>query len=145
MRRPAGIARVYGRPFARRSSGWGEVAPWCCSYGGAHGGDSPFAGAEKPPLLSRVVPVSEHVPGYRLGTARRDLTAALAVAAVAVPSAMVYAEVAGLSPVNGPARLKSEMRERFDEGGVTEIIGPTRFYPTVRAAVAGCRAEGRPA
>jgi SulP family sulfate permease len=41
------------------------------------------------------------------------------------------------------ARLKSEMRQRFDEGGVTEIIGPTRFYPTVRAAVAACGAEDR--
>jgi sulfate permease, SulP family len=64
-------------------------------------GESPFEGAKKPPLLSRLVPVSEHVPGYRRGTARRDLTAALTIAAVAVPSAMAYAEVAGLSPVNG--------------------------------------------
>ena len=39
------------------------------------------------------------------------------------------------------ARLKSEMRQRLDEGGVTASIGPTRFYPTVRAAVAACRAE----
>jgi MFS superfamily sulfate permease-like transporter len=41
------------------------------------------------------------------------------------------------------ARLKSGMRQRFDEGGVTAAIGPTRFFPTVRAAVAACRAEDR--
>jgi hypothetical protein len=41
------------------------------------------------------------------------------------------------------ARLKSGMRQRFDDGGVTTTIGPTRFYPTVRAAVAACRAEDR--
>jgi MFS superfamily sulfate permease-like transporter len=162
-----------------------------------------------------VVPVSEQVPGYRLGTARRDLPAALTVAAVAVPSAMAYAEVAGLSPVNGlyalllptvvyallgtsrqlvigpegsisrgaptparwlvvdgeaithidsaglgaideltrdlarqgvtivVARLKSGMRQRFDEDGVTASIGLARFHPTVRAAVAACRAADR--
>jgi hypothetical protein len=30
---------VYGRPSARRSSGWGEVSPWSCSYGAVHGHD----------------------------------------------------------------------------------------------------------
>jgi hypothetical protein len=35
------------------------------------------------------------------------------------------------------------MRQRFDEGGVTAGIGPARFHPTVRAAVAACRAEDR--
>jgi SulP family sulfate permease len=41
------------------------------------------------------------------------------------------------------ARLTSGMRQRFDEGGVTASIGPARFHPTVRAAVAACRAEDR--
>ena len=41
------------------------------------------------------------------------------------------------------ARLKSGLRHRFDEGGVTAVIGPARFHPTVRAAVAACGAEDR--
>jgi SulP family sulfate permease len=38
---------------------------------------------------------------YRFGTARGDLIAALTVAALAIPSAMAYAELAGLSPIAG--------------------------------------------
>jgi high affinity sulfate transporter 1 len=41
------------------------------------------------------------MPGYGIDTASRDLLAGLTVAALAVPSAMAYAEVAGLSPVHG--------------------------------------------
>ena len=40
-------------------------------------------------------------PRYRAPSARRDLVAGVTVAALALPSAMAYAEVAGLSPVNG--------------------------------------------
>ena len=67
-------------------------------------GRSPFAPAEPEPLLSRAVPVSAELPRYRPSTARGDAVAALTVAALALPSAMAYAEVAGLSPVNGLAR-----------------------------------------
>lgn len=45
--------------------------------------------------------MSAEVPRYRAGTARRDLLAGLTVAALALPSGMAYAEVAGLSPVHG--------------------------------------------
>lgn len=50
---------------------------------------------------ARVIPVSQELPGYRPHTARRDGIAALTVAALALPSAMAYAEVAGVFPVNG--------------------------------------------
>jgi len=143
-----------------------------------------------------VVPVSEHVLGYRLGTARRDLTAALTVAAVAVPSAMAYAEVAGLSPVNGLYALllptvvyallgTSRQLVIGPEGSISALVGASVLglavagsqeaarlagtlallvaacfvlarllrlawladylsrHPTVRAAVAACRAEDR--
>jgi MFS superfamily sulfate permease-like transporter len=36
------------------------------------------------------------------------------------------------------ARMKSPTQARFDESGVSETVGPDRFYPTVRAAVAAC-------
>lgn len=62
---------------------------------------SPFQPARKRSLLQRTVPVSGQLRGYRAGTARRDVLAGVTVAALAVPSAMAYAELAGLSPVNG--------------------------------------------
>lgn len=62
---------------------------------------SPFKPAEERPLLQRAVPLSRQLRGYRAGIAQRDLLAGVTVAALAVPSAMAYAELAGLSPVNG--------------------------------------------
>ena len=62
---------------------------------------SPFEPARERPLIQRFVPVSSQLRGYRVGTGRRDLLAGVTVAALAVPSAMAYAELAGLSPVNG--------------------------------------------
>ena len=34
------------------------------------------------------------------------------------------------------ARLKTPVQMRFDESGLTDLIGPERFHPTVSAAVA---------
>jgi SulP family sulfate permease len=68
---------------------------------GPYAGQQPFRAARKDPLLHRAVPVSKELPGYRVQTARRDVLAALTVAALAVPSAMAYAELAGLTPVAG--------------------------------------------
>ncbi len=39
------------------------------------------------------------------------------------------------------ARLKGRQREIFDETGLTARIGPSRFFPTVRAAVAAYEAD----
>jgi SulP family sulfate permease len=65
----------------------------------ARSGESPFVAARKPSLLASAVPVSKDLPRYRLHTARGDVIAAATVAAVALPAAMAYAEVAGLSPL----------------------------------------------
>ncbi len=62
---------------------------------------SPFQPARRRSLLQRTVPVSGQLQRYGAGTARRDLLAGVTVAALAVPAAMAYAELAGLSPVNG--------------------------------------------
>jgi SulP family sulfate permease len=67
----------------------------------AYPGGSPFEPAEQPPLLERTVPVSRELPRYRVGHARGDLLAGVTVAALALPAAMAYGELAGLSPVNG--------------------------------------------
>ena len=58
-------------------------------------GRSPFGQRPQDPLLQRAFPVSAHVSGYRPRTARRNLVAGLTVAALALPSGMAYAEVAG--------------------------------------------------
>jgi sulfate permease, SulP family len=62
---------------------------------------TPFRAARTEPLLQRAVPVTRDLPDYGARKARGDLIAALTVAALAVPSAMAYAELAGLSPVAG--------------------------------------------
>lgn len=69
--------------------------------GTAYGGAAAFRPARKEPLLVRAVPVLEDVPRYRGSSAGHDLVAGLTVAALALPSAMAYGQLAGLSPVNG--------------------------------------------
>jgi high affinity sulfate transporter 1 len=63
--------------------------------------ESPFRPPPRRPLLHRIVPVAEHVEGYRGHTLGRDALAGATVAALALPAGMAYAELAGLSPVNG--------------------------------------------
>ena len=79
----------------------GSTAPEGPPPGAYRPGRSPFRKAPQDPLHQRVLPVSAHIPEYRPSTGRRDLVAGLTVAALALPSGMAYAEVAGLSPVNG--------------------------------------------
>jgi SulP family sulfate permease len=67
----------------------------------AYANASPFQPKQKAPLLERAVPVSQELPAYGGGHAQRDVLAGVTVAALALPSAMAYAELAGLSPVNG--------------------------------------------
>jgi sulfate permease, SulP family len=62
---------------------------------------SPFRPAGAAPLLERAIPVAGELPKYRSRTARGDVLAGVTVAALALPAAMAYAEVAGLSPVHG--------------------------------------------
>jgi high affinity sulfate transporter 1 len=62
---------------------------------------SPFRPARQEPLLTRAIPVTAELLRYRLPSARRDAVAGVTVAALAIPASMAYAEVAGVSPVNG--------------------------------------------
>lgn len=64
-------------------------------------GRSPFQREAERPLVERTFPVTSDVRSYRTSSFRRDLVAGLTVAALAVPSGMAYAEVAGLPPVVG--------------------------------------------
>jgi len=62
---------------------------------------SPFRPARQEPLLTRAIPVAAAIPRYRGPSVIRDAVAGVTVAALAIPAAMAYAEVAGVSPVNG--------------------------------------------
>jgi SulP family sulfate permease len=112
----------------------------------AYGEGSPFARPEKRPLLSRTVPVSGELPGYRPSTARRDGIAALTVAALALPSAMAYAEVAGVSPVNGLyALLLPTVAYALLGTSRQLVIGPEgSISALVGASVLGMAAAGSP-
>jgi sulfate permease, SulP family len=88
-------------------------------------GRSPFRKAPQEPLHERIVPVSARIPEYRPTTARRDLIAGLTVAALALPSAMAYAQVAGLPPVNGLyALLLPTVLYTFIGSSRQLIVGP---------------------
>jgi high affinity sulfate transporter 1 len=67
----------------------------------AYGTTPAFRPARKEPLLTRTIPVAGELPSYRVSGFRRDLVAGVTVAALALPSAMAYGELAGLTPVNG--------------------------------------------
>lgn len=79
----------------------GDIAEATESAHAAYPASSPFRAAARRPALTRISPVAGAIPDYRPRTGLHDLTAAMTVAAVAVPAAMGYAEVAGLSPVHG--------------------------------------------
>lgn len=87
--------------------------------------ESPFEPAPEQPLVQRALPVSKEIPGYKAGSARRDLLAGITVAALAVPAGMAYAEVAGLSPVQGLyALLLPALAYAFLGSSRQLVIGP---------------------
>jgi SulP family sulfate permease len=90
------------------------------------------------------VPVSRELPGYRAGKARRDLVAGLTVAALALPSGMAYAEVAGLSPVHGLyALLLPTIAYALLGSSRRLVIGPEgSISALVAVAVLGLAASG---
>ena len=86
---------------------------------------SPFQPPARRPLLQRLIPITEHVPGYRAGTLRRDLLAGVTVAALALPASLAYAEIAGLSPVIGLyALLLPAIAYTFFGSSRQLIVGP---------------------
>src|SRR5215475_715353 len=96
---------------------------------------APFRAAPKDALHVRVIPVVGELPGYRAPSARRDLLAGLTVAALAIPSAMAYAEVAGLSPVHGLyALVLPGLVDVFLGSSRQLVIGPEGSVSTLVAA-----------
>jgi sulfate permease, SulP family len=100
-----------------------------------YGGAPPFRRARKPSLLTRTIPVSGELPRYRVPSARRDLLAGVTVAALALPSAMAYGELAGLSPVNGLYALLLPTVAYVVFGSSRQlIVGPEGSASTLVAA-----------
>jgi sulfate permease, SulP family len=103
--------------------------------GTAYGQKAAFRPAKRDPLLVRAVPVAQDVPRYRLPSARRDLVAGLTVAALALPSAMAYGELAGLSPINGLyTLLLPTIAYVFLGSSRRLVIGPEGSVSTLVAA-----------
>ena len=100
----------------------------------AYGTAPAFRPAKSEPLLVRTVPVAGEVPRYRLGSARRDLLAGVTVTALALPSAMAYGELAGLSPVNGLYALLGPTRLVLLGSSRRLVIGPEGSVSTLVAA-----------
>jgi SulP family sulfate permease len=96
---------------------------------------APFRPARTEPLLTRTFPVTAELPRYRGPSARRDAVAGVTVAALALPSAMAYAEVAGVSPVNGLyALLLPTVAYAFLGSSRQLSIGPEGSIATLVAA-----------
>src|SRR5215218_6006686 len=111
---------------------------------GAYEDVSPFQAAKPEPLLTRAVPVAAQLPRYRGSSARGDLVAGVTVAALAVPAAMAYAEVAGVSPVNGLYALLLPTILYVLLGSSRQlVVGPEGSIATlVGAAVLGVTVAG---
>jgi sulfate permease, SulP family len=107
---------------------------------------APFRAAKPDPLLQRAIPVAKELPGYRAPTARRDLLAGVTVAALAIPSAMAYAELAGLPAVAGLyALLLPTLAYAFLGSSRQLIVGPEgSLSALVAAAVLALATAGSP-
>jgi SulP family sulfate permease len=111
-----------------------------------YGERAPFQAARPEPLLTRAMPVAGELPRYRARTARGDLIAGVTVAALAIPSAMAYAEVAGVSPVNGLYALLLPTVAYVLLGSSRQVvIGPEGSISTlVAAAILSLAVAGSP-
>lgn len=67
----------------------------------AYAGRSPFTSSSKPPALHRLIPLTGSLRQYTADRLRVDAMAGLTVAALALPSGMAYAELAGLPVTAG--------------------------------------------
>lgn len=95
----------------------------------------PFRPARREPLLTRAFPVAAELPRYRAPSARRDVVAGVTVAALAIPSGMAFAEVAGVSPVNGLyALLLPAVAYAFLGSSRQLVVGPEGSIATLVAA-----------
>src|SRR6202046_5841509 len=106
---------------------------------------SPFQADRTKPLVNRVFPVTEALPRYRERSLRRALIAGVTVAALALPSAMAYAQLAGLSPVAGLYGLLLPVVSYVFFGSSRQlIVGPEGALSVMVAVAVAPLAGGDP-
>lgn len=99
----------------------------------------------RPPLVQRIAPVTAHLRGYRQAFLRADVVAGVTVAALAIPSGMAYAEVAGLSPVAGLYALLVPAVAYALLGSSRQImVGPEAALALLVASIIAPMAGGDP-
>ncbi|KRB45383.1 MULTISPECIES: SulP family inorganic anion transporter [unclassified Terrabacter] len=105
----------------------------------AYKGRGAFASATRPPITTRYVPFARSLASYTRPRLRTDLVAGVTVAALALPSAMAYAELAGvpvsaglyalLLPVLAYAVLGSAPRVVVGPEGTVSLLIATVVAP----------------
>jgi len=105
----------------------------------AYKGRGAFASATRPPITTRYVPFARSLAAYTRPRLRTDLVAGVTVAALALPSAMAYAELAGvpvsaglyalLLPVLAYAVLGSAPRVVVGPEGTVSLLIATVVAP----------------
>lgn len=104
-----------------------------------------FARRSRAPFLQRVLPVTEHLRHYPRRFLRPDALAGLTVAALAIPSGMAYAEVAGLPPVAGLYGLLLPAIAYALFGSSRQlVVGPEASLALLVASVVAPLAAGDP-
>jgi sulfate permease, SulP family len=107
---------------------------------------SPFTPRAQRPLLQQTFPVSTQTKGYAKRSGRRDLVAGVTVAALALPSGMAYAQLAGLSPVAGLyALLLPAVAYAFLGSSRQLIVGPEGALSVMAATAIAPLVGGDPA
>ena len=104
----------------------------------------PFRRAPPAPRLERTLPIARDLRRYRGGGARNDVLAGLTVAALATPSGMAYAQLAGLTPVIGLYALLLPVVGYALLGSSRQVaVGPEgTLAALVAAALVGIAAPG---
>lgn len=112
----------------------------------AYGDRSPFAPSTKPPVLHQLVPIAASFTGYTRSRLRTDALAGLTVAALALPSGMAYAELAGLPVTAGLYALLLPVLLYAGLGATRRgVIGPEGAVALlVASALAPLAAAGSP-
>ncbi len=112
----------------------------------AYEGRSAFASESRPPIATRFVPFARSLSGYSRDRLRTDAVAGITVAALALPSAMAYAELAGapvsaglyalLLPVLAYAVFGSASRVVIGPEGTVALLVATALAPLAAAGSA---------
>ncbi len=127
---------------ARRAAEELELLPVSDAYHGR----AAFATPTRTRGPSRLVPLLSQVRGYSVGRLRIDALAGLTVAALTLPSAMAYAEVAGVPVTTGLYTLIAPvLLYAFLSSTPRTVVGPEGTVALVTGAAVAPLAGGDPA